>query len=181
MAFSKDFPLSTLHWMIADQTGTIVVESMKDGLHVYDNPVGVMTNNPPFPIMKFALNDYFALSAHHKEHTFGPGVELAEYSRGMGGLGLPGDLSSKSRFVRCKDSWKSTWTINLHTKNARPKPSIFYLSSCFKAGKTTVKVEPLPSSLSRRIVPWHCCTTCLTMDRPSPVPPVLRLWDLSTR
>ena len=100
-AFSKDFPLSTLHWMIADKTGAIVVESMKDGLHVYDNPVGVMTNNPPFPIMKFALNDYFALSAHHKEHTFGPGVELDEYSRGMGGLGLLGDLSSKSRFIRC--------------------------------------------------------------------------------
>ena len=49
------FPLSTLHWMIADQTGTIVVESMKDGLHVYDNPVGVMTNNPPFPIMKWTV------------------------------------------------------------------------------------------------------------------------------
>ncbi|MGJ0684519.1 MULTISPECIES: linear amide C-N hydrolase [Lactobacillus] len=35
---------------------------MEDGLHVYDNPVGAMTNNPPFPIMKFALNDYYALS-----------------------------------------------------------------------------------------------------------------------
>ena len=99
--FSKDFPTSTLHWIIADKDSSIVVESMEDGLHVYDNPVGVMTNNPPFPIMKFALNDYYALSAHRLDHKFADGVELTEYSRGMSSLGLPGDLSSKSRFVRC--------------------------------------------------------------------------------
>ena len=44
------------HWIIADKDSCIVVESMKDGLHVYDNPVGVLTNNPPFPSQMFALN-----------------------------------------------------------------------------------------------------------------------------
>jgi choloylglycine hydrolase len=84
--------------MIADKEEAIVVESMKDGLHIYDNPVGVMTNNPPFNIMNFALNDYASLSPKQPENTFGTSLHL--YSRGMGGLGLPGDLSSKSRFIK---------------------------------------------------------------------------------
>ncbi|WP_029072961.1 choloylglycine hydrolase [Kandleria vitulina] len=96
--FSKEYPNSTLHWMIADKEEAIVVESMKDGLHIYDNPVGVMTNNPPFNIMNFALNDYASLSPKQPENTFGTSLHL--YSRGMGGLGLPGDLSSKSRFIK---------------------------------------------------------------------------------
>lgn len=97
--FSKEMPNATLHWMISDKNESIVVESMKDGLHVYDNPVGVMTNNPPFNYMMFALNDYASLSPKQPENTFGTPLEL--YSRGMGGLGLPGDLSSKSRFIKC--------------------------------------------------------------------------------
>ena len=47
-----------------------------------------------------ALNNYRGLSTKQPENTFAPGVELSAYSRGMGGLGLPGDLSSQSRFVR---------------------------------------------------------------------------------
>ena len=45
--FSEQLPLAQLHWLIADKTGSIVVESTADGLHIYDNPVGVLTNNPP--------------------------------------------------------------------------------------------------------------------------------------
>ena len=63
-AFSEQLPTAQLHWIIADKDSCIVVESMKDGLHVYDNPVGVLTNNPPFPGQMFALNNY-ALSLIH--------------------------------------------------------------------------------------------------------------------
>ena len=47
--FNTAMPRAQLHWLIADRTGAVVVESMADGLHLYDNPVGVLTNNPPFP------------------------------------------------------------------------------------------------------------------------------------
>lgn len=97
--FNDKFPESTLHWLIADKERAITVESMRDGLHIYDNPVGILTNNPPFPIQLFQLNNYRYLSAKTPENTFGE-VSLDDYSRGMGGLGLPGDLSSMSRFVR---------------------------------------------------------------------------------
>ena len=98
--FSEQLPSAQLHWIIADKNECIVVESMADGMHVYDNPVGVLTNNPPFPYQMAALNNYRGLSTKQPENTFAPGVELSAYSRGMGGLGLPGDLSSQSRFVR---------------------------------------------------------------------------------
>ena len=98
--FSDQLPLAQLHWLIADKTGSIVVESTADGLHIYDDPVGVLTNNPPFPQQLFALNNYRALSPRTPASTFAEGLDLTAYSRGLGGLGLPGDLSSQSRFVR---------------------------------------------------------------------------------
>ena len=48
--FSEQLPPSPLHWMIDDREGCIVVESMADGLHVYDNWSNVMTNEPPLPL-----------------------------------------------------------------------------------------------------------------------------------
>ena len=98
--FSEELPLSPLHWMISDDTGAIVVEPLKDGLKVYDNPVGVLTNNPPFDKQLFTLNDYRSLSNRNPENTFSKDFDLDEYSRGMGAIGLPGDLSSSSRFAK---------------------------------------------------------------------------------
>ena len=98
--FSPMLPPSQLHWIIADRDGCIVVESVKDGLRVYDNPAGVLTNNPPFERQMFNLNNYMALSPSQPKNNFSDKLDLSCYSRGMGALGLPGDLSSQSRFVR---------------------------------------------------------------------------------
>ena len=98
--FSEQFPTAQLHWIIADTTGAVVVEAVRDGLKVYDNPVGVLTNNPPFEMQIFNLNNYMHLSEKQPENHFAKEVLLQTYSRGMGALGMPGDLSSMSRFVR---------------------------------------------------------------------------------
>ena len=98
--FSEQLPAAQLHWIIADKDNCIVVESMKDGLHIYDNPVGVLTNNPPFPMQMFELNNYAGVSRKQPESTFAGVLKLDAYSRGMGGMGIPGDLSSQSRFVK---------------------------------------------------------------------------------
>ena len=98
--FSDELPVAKLHWIIADKNGAITVESVKDGLKIYDNPVGILTNNPPFDEQMFRLNDYMHLSPRQPENTFSDKLSLETYSRGMGALGLPGDLSSQSRFVR---------------------------------------------------------------------------------
>ena len=98
--FTPQLPLSPLHWMISDRDESIVVESVKDGLKVYDNPVGVMTNNPTFDFHMLNLANYMAVSRSDPENRFSDQLPLATYSRGMGGIGLPGDLSSASRFVK---------------------------------------------------------------------------------
>ena len=98
--FSSQLPPSPLHWIISDKHASIVVEAVNEGLTVYDNPVGVLTNNPPFDKQLFNLNNYRSLSNKTPENTFGGNLDLAVYSRGMGSIGLPGDVSSQSRFVK---------------------------------------------------------------------------------
>ncbi len=99
-AFDAALPAARLHWIVADKEETIVVEPMKDGLRVYDDPAGILTNDPPFDEQMFNLNNYMALSPCRPRNLFSSKLDLAPYSRGMGALGLPGDLSSQSRFVR---------------------------------------------------------------------------------
>ena len=98
--FNEKYPVSPLHWILADKEEAITIESVQEGLKIYDNPVGVLTNNPPFPIQMFRLNDYMSLSSESPTNRFSADLKLKPYSRGMGAMGLPGDLSSASRFVR---------------------------------------------------------------------------------
>lgn len=99
-AFSEEFPPAELHWIIADREEAVTVESTRDGLKIWPNPVGVLTNNPPFGEQLSGLNDYMGLSPRQPSNRFSDRLALRAYSRGMGALGLPGDLSSRSRFVR---------------------------------------------------------------------------------
>ena len=98
--FSEKLPLSPLHWMISDRNESITVESVKEGVKIYDNPVGILTNNPTFDIQIFNLNNYVNVTREVPENRFSSAIALDVYSRGMGGIGIPGDLSSSSRFVK---------------------------------------------------------------------------------
>lgn len=98
--FNDRLSVAQLHWIISDKDESITVESVKEGVKIYDNPVGVLTNNPPFEYQMFALNNYRQISTRSAGNRFSDKLELAEYSRGMGAIGLPGDISSQSRFVR---------------------------------------------------------------------------------
>lgn len=98
--FSPDLPAASLHWIIADKDNCITVEAVKDGVKIYKNNVGALTNNPTFPEQLLNLNNYMHLSAKPPKNRFSQELNLKPYSLGMGALGLPGDLSSQSRFVR---------------------------------------------------------------------------------
>ena len=97
-AFSSELPLSPLHWIISDRERSITLEPLKDGVKIYENPVGVLTNNPTFDYQLFNLNNYMTLTKGRPKNAWN--LPLQEYSRGMGAMGLPGDASSMSRFVR---------------------------------------------------------------------------------
>ena len=101
--FSENLPLTPLHWIISDKYRSITLESTNAGIKIYDNPVGVITNNPTFDYQLFNLNDYMRLTNSTPQNTFAGengNLDLKTYSRGMGAMGLPGDTSSMSRFVR---------------------------------------------------------------------------------
>lgn len=98
--FRSDLLLTPLHWLISDRSESITVEPVKEGLKVYDNPVGILTNNPCFDFQMFYLNNYMGLSSCGPENRFSEQLNLKTYSLGMGAMGMPGDLSSMSRFVK---------------------------------------------------------------------------------
>lgn len=98
--FSAQWPLSPLHWLVADKERSITVETVADGLQIYDNPVGVLTNEPSFSFQMTHLSHYLNLTRRVPKSRFADSVTLPPYCRGMGAMGLPGDLSSPSRFVR---------------------------------------------------------------------------------
>lgn len=97
--YSANYPLTPLHWMLADKHECIVIEQEKDGLHVYENPFGVLTNNPPFYFHQLNMNQYMNVDAHNAINTFADKLPLKTFGQGMGGIGLPGDYSPASRFV----------------------------------------------------------------------------------
>ena len=100
LSFAETVTPAPLHWMLADKEQCLVLESVKEGLKIYENPYGVLTNNPPFPFHQMNLHNYLNLSAGAPKNRFAKGVELEAYGQGMGALGLPGDASPASRFVR---------------------------------------------------------------------------------
>ena len=98
-AYSEKYPIARLHYMIADKDRSAVVEPRREGLLIYDNPHDVLTNNPPFPMQEANLLRYDSLTATEPP----PPTERWSFScftRGRGTFGLPGDVTSASRFVR---------------------------------------------------------------------------------
>lgn len=118
--FSKDLPTTPLHWLIADRDMTLVVESTEEGLQLYENPVKVLTNNPPFPYHRDNLCRYMGLHNGQAENRLAPTLPLTAYSLGMGAMGLPGDFSSPSRFVR------AAFVLHNSPKNADTAVSQFF-------------------------------------------------------
>ncbi len=97
---SDELPATPLHWMIGDRHESVTVEAVAEGLRVYGNRFGVLTNEPPFQYHEAHVAEYMHLSSEGSNNNLAPNVELVAYSRGMGAIGLPGDYSSPSRFVR---------------------------------------------------------------------------------
>ena len=98
--FSPQLTVSPLHWMVSDKNKSIVVESVEEGLKIWDNPFEVLTNNPTFAYHRTRLNDFMGLGVGPEISQFPEKYPLHNYSLGMGAMGLPGDFSSSSRFVK---------------------------------------------------------------------------------
>ncbi len=97
--FKEGLPLAPLHWIVADKNGSFVVERTQSGISLYDDPAGTLTNNPPFPTHLENIKRYDGLCVSDKQNLSAR-VDKTTFSEGEGAIGLPGDMSSPSRFVR---------------------------------------------------------------------------------
>lgn len=98
--FSADMPNTPLHWHIADSSGALVVECTDEGTKIHSDPIGVLTNAPSFDFHLQNLRQYTALSADYPADRYLGEYRLSPFGRGFGAIGLPGDFSPASRFVR---------------------------------------------------------------------------------
>lgn len=98
--FNEQLPLSPLHWMISDKNSSIAVEPLRDGLKIHDDPFEILTNNPPFEYHRTNVSHYMGLSTGKATSQFRKSIPMKNHSLGFGALGLPGDYSSASRFIR---------------------------------------------------------------------------------
>ncbi len=100
-AFSDKLQPSPLHWQLSDKDNAIVVESTEKGLNIYDNPYGVLTNNPEFMYHYENFKNYLPVSRNSLESIKYPnGLEIKPISNGAWTQGLPGSLSSQDRFIK---------------------------------------------------------------------------------
>ncbi len=90
-----------LHYTVHDSKGnSLVIEYVGGELKVYDNPIGVMTNSPPFDWQQINLRNYVNMSATNAKPLTVEGLKASGFGQGSGMLGLPGDYTPPSRFVR---------------------------------------------------------------------------------
>jgi len=150
--FSQEYPLTPLHWIIADRNESITVESVANGLMVYDNPVGILANNPPFEYHLQHLCQYLNLTSEEATNRFSKELNLSPYSRGMGAIGLPGDLSSSSRFVKAAFTKLNSVYDDSESANVS---QFFHILSSVAQTKGCVRV----GDKYERTVYSSCCNT----------------------
>src|ERR1700730_14963211 len=90
-----------VHYVVHDAAGKgIVIEYVEGRLSIYDNPLGVMSNSPTFDWHMTNLRNYVNFSLTDLPPVQLGGVKLLPFGQGSGMLGLPGDFTPPSRFVR---------------------------------------------------------------------------------
>lgn len=151
-AFHTDLPATPLHWMLCDKDACVTVEAVKDGLRLYDNPVGVLTNCPDFPYHMTHLEDYQNLSPLPPANRFAADTDLPQYSGAMGAIGLPGDWSSASRFIRA-----AFVKLNApsHDTEAQNINQFFRILQSVAMPMGSVQVKPGLYDITR----YSCCCT----------------------
>jgi len=150
--FSQELPLTPLHWIVTDSEYAAVIEQTEAGLQIFDNPVGVLTNEPPFPFHMINLQNYLHVTTEEPVNRFAPSLPLKAYSRGMGAIGLPGDLSSASRFV------KAAFTkLNSVSKDAESASisQVFHILSSVAQQQGCVRI----GQFYEKTIYTSCCNT----------------------
>ena len=143
-----------LHWCFSDRTGeTIVIEPDQDGVHIYRNTIGVMTNSPSYPWHRTNLLNYAGIRDLDYDTVEMAGEQIPQCFSGSGAQGLPGDWSSPSRFVRlaylkkycCRGADESAGVSNFFH---------LFQSAAFPLGMVRVSQPGSITALDEGVVPY---------------------------
>ena len=131
-----------MHIAVHDASGkNLVIEFIGGQVKVYDNPLGVMTNRPDFEWQINNLRNYINLDAHDRKDRMLNGLKLEPTGVGSGLLGLPGDWTPPSRFVRVAYSLDAA----LPAKNASEAVNLVeHLLNIVDIPKGAIKENPAP-------------------------------------
>lgn len=131
-----------LHVAIADSSGkSIVIEFIDGKVSIYDNPLGVMTNRPSFDWQMTNLKNYVHLDRNDKKPKIVSGVKIEPTGVGSGMLGLPGDWTPPSRFVRIAMAKDAA----IEPKNAEEAVNLSeHLLNIVDIPKGVIKEDPAP-------------------------------------
>ena len=158
-----------LHWSFTDRTGeTMVVEPDEDGLHIYRNTLGVMTNSPGYPWHRLNLLNYAAIRPLDHDTVAVEGTGLTQCFSGSGAQGLPGDWSSPSRFVRL--AFLRTHCVKGKTEQ-EGVPRLFRMlqSAAFPLGMVAVSQPDGTGELDDGVLPFdytvYTCAACAESGR----------------
>ena len=157
---------STVHWRITEPGGRQVVMEVIDGIPTfYENPIGTLTNAPGFKWHLTNLDNYVNLVPGRAGPTPFGAINLTSLSNGPGLLGLPGDFSSPSRFVRA--SFLKTYSLQQNTGHDTAMQSFHILNNFDVPFGTSYKLGTAPfdmpsatqwtiaTDLANRIIYYH--------------------------
>jgi len=149
------------HFLITDSSGaSVVVEPLKDGLKIYDNPLGVLTNSPTFDWHIINLSNYVNLSATNVPKIDLKGKKINSFGQGSGLVGLPGDYTPPSRFVRAVAFSQSAITLPTAKETM---PQVFHIMNAFDIPLGTIQ-EQVGDAIHYDFTQWTSVADLKNMD-----------------
>ena len=117
------------HFIVCDSSGaSIVIEPTDNTLKLFDNPLGILTNSPNFDWHMTNLSNYVNLTATNVPPVDFTSKKIGTFGQGSGLLGLPGDFTPPSRFVRAVAFSQSALQLSTAEETV---PQIFHIMNAF--------------------------------------------------
>ena len=155
-SFSDNLPAANLHWLMGDRSGkSIVVESTSTSLHIYDNSVNTLTNDPVFPAQVETLANFASVSPAQPKNTLVPNADINLYSRGLGTHHLPGGTDSNSRFIKASFVLAHSPKGNDEVENVT---NFFHILHSVEQAKGTDEVED-------NVFEFTMYSDCMNLDK----------------
>ena len=148
-----------LHFLLHDATASIAIEFRPEGMSIVDNPTGVGTNPPFLDWHVTNLRNYVGVSSVNPTTTVHDTV-LLPLGQGGGLLGLPGDYTPPSRFVRAAALMP---LIDQPADAASAEAACLHVLNSFDIPAGLISEEFKPGQMVPEVTSW--VTVCNLTDR----------------